>query len=120
MCWCSCMELCGVGAPPPLFTLASRQAAARMVSICRCSCIEWGRAAASSLGKRRRPVNELRLWWCYFLWRCGFGPLEAEPAYDQPKKAAEDEQAHSQPCDLAVSVATRRLNAVAAFIRRRR
>ena len=32
----------------------SAKAAARMVSICRCSCIEWGRAAASSLGKRRR------------------------------------------------------------------
>ena len=63
---------------------------------------------------------ELRLWWCYFPWRSGFGPLGAEPAYDQPKKEAEDEQAYSQPCDLAVSVATRRLNAVAAFIRRRR
>ena len=48
------------------------------------------------------------------------GPFRAEPAYDQPKKEAEDEQAYSQPCDLAVSVATRRLNAVAAFIRRRR
>ena len=47
------------------------------------------------------------------------GPFRAEPAYDQPKKEAEDEQAYSQACDLAVSVATRRLNAVAAFIPRR-